>query len=126
MRRAAALAAVALTPLVWSIGVLLLWLTPGWDLRSRLIGTLVLPGGLAPALVLEIGARSSCPLSAPGMSSAASAGGCVIGPTYSFLHPGPEAFNHVFGALVFVASVVLPIGAALYLAIRLRSRWSRF
>lgn len=86
------------------------------ELPIKLIGTLVLPGGLAPAALLELGDRSSCPLSTAGAGDAS----CVIGPTYAWVHPGPAAFNHVFGALVFLAVLLAPIVAAGWLALRLR------
>jgi hypothetical protein len=34
----------------WLAGVALLWASPVWTRRDKLIGTLLLPGGLAPAL----------------------------------------------------------------------------
>lgn len=108
--------AVFLTPIVWPLGVALLWLSPACNSRLKLIGTLVLPGGLAPAALLELGDRSSCPLSTAGAGDAS----CVIGPTYAWVHPGPAAFNHVFGALVFLAVLLAPIVAAGWLALRLR------
>lgn len=37
--------ALVLTPLIWPAGVILLWLSPAWKLRDKLIGTLVPPGG---------------------------------------------------------------------------------
>jgi len=43
----------------WAIGVVLLWLSPRWTTRDKLLGTLVWPGGLlAPALLLVAGAAA--------------------------------------------------------------------
>lgn len=36
----------------WLIGVVLLWLSPAWPVRDKLIGTLVIPGGLMTPIVL--------------------------------------------------------------------------
>ena len=44
--------ALVLTPLIWPIGVILLWLSPAWSVRDRLIGALVPPGGYALVVVL--------------------------------------------------------------------------
>ena len=33
----------------WAVGVLLLWTSQRWTRRDKLLGSLVLPGGLAPA-----------------------------------------------------------------------------
>ena len=38
-------AAVILLPFLWPIGVILLWMSPAWHWRDKLIGTLVPPGG---------------------------------------------------------------------------------
>ena len=34
-------------PLVWLVGVVLLWRSRAWTARDKLIGTLLIPGGLA-------------------------------------------------------------------------------
>jgi hypothetical protein len=39
------IAAVILVPFFWPIGVILLWISPAWKWRDKLIGTLVPPGG---------------------------------------------------------------------------------
>ena len=36
----------------WIVGVVLLWTSTVWTTREKLIGTFVLPGGLAPAFLL--------------------------------------------------------------------------
>lgn len=41
--------ALVLTPLLWPIGVILLWTSSAWNVRDKLIGTLVPPGGLYTA-----------------------------------------------------------------------------
>lgn len=38
----------------WLVGVVLLWLSDVWSLRDKLLGTLVVPGGLAVALYLAL------------------------------------------------------------------------
>jgi uncharacterized membrane protein len=43
----------------WFIGVVLLWVSPRWTKRDKLLGTLVWPGGLlAPALLVVAGAAA--------------------------------------------------------------------
>ena len=69
--------------------------------------------GVAVAVLLEAGDRSSCTLD--GRT-------CVIGPTYAWLHPLTPGFNHVFGALVFLATLLLPVALTVFLALRLRRR----
>ncbi len=36
----------------WLVGVALLWSSPTWNVRDKLIGSLVVPGGLTPAPLL--------------------------------------------------------------------------
>ena len=83
--------------------------------RALTLVSVLLPAlaGLALGAILELGDRSSCPLDG---------GPCDIGPTYGLLHPASTRFNHVFGALVFLAAILLPLAWTVYLAARLRRR----
>jgi hypothetical protein len=116
VNRLTAVAALVLTPLVWPIGVLMLWRSSAWTRRDKIIGSLLLPGGLAFAWLLSTQVRSSCP--------AEGTGACQMGVMYGVLHPGPLAFDHVFGALVFTMALLLPILTMSYLGLRLRARWT--
>ena len=118
--RSAAVLAVIFTPVVWPVGVVLLWLSAFWNRRDKLIGTLLLPGGLLGAVLIETQVRSNCQLTPAGVVVS-----CTPGPLYQLLHPGTDAFNHVFGALIFAAFVGLPLLSAGYLAFRLRESWMR-
>lgn len=54
---------VIVPALGWIIGAVLLWVSRAWTLRDKLIGTLLVPGGLALAVylgVFAVGASSSC------------------------------------------------------------------
>ena len=46
----------------WLVGVALLWSSRAWTRREKLIGTLLVPGGLAGAIVLAVwpGAGETC------------------------------------------------------------------
>ncbi|HSS95054.1 MAG TPA: hypothetical protein VLR46_13855 [Candidatus Dormibacteraeota bacterium] len=115
MKRFMAVGALVLTPLVWPVGVLLLWLSSAWTRRDKMIGSLLPPGGLAFAWLLATEVRSSCPTQGTGS--------CQLGSMYAGLHPGPAGFDHVFGALVFTAAALVPMITMWYLAMRLRARW---
>jgi uncharacterized membrane protein len=53
------LGGIVIPVLGWFIGVVLLWMSPRWTARDKLLGTLVWPGGLlAPALLLVAGAAA--------------------------------------------------------------------
>lgn len=116
VKRLAACAALILTPLFWPLGVLILCLSSAWSRRDKMIGSMLPPGGLAFAWLLATQVRTSCP--------AQRAGACQVGSMYPVLHPGPAAFDHVFGAVVFVIAILLPILTAGYLGLRLRARWA--
>ena len=118
-KRLGAVSAIVLTLIAWPLGVPLLWRSSAWTRSQKILGTAVVPGGLWTGYLLDAGDRSSCPITPAGST----AGLCEIGPTFHWLHPAGDAFNHVFGALVFVATVALPLVVAGYLAMRLRQRW---
>jgi uncharacterized membrane protein len=97
----------------WFVGVVLLWISDAWNTRDKIIGTLVVPGGLAGAIGLVVSATAvagsvSCgPISSPGdpvrsCVSQSSTLGSVL--------------TLIVGALVVIA----PIITAIYLSRRLR------
>ena len=71
---------VVLPVIGWLIGVVLLWLSDAWDSRDKLIGTLVVPGGLLlPLALLTTGTSAggcSSPVPAAGAGEAAA---CIDG-----------------------------------------------
>ena len=73
------------------------------------------PGGIVLAVLIETQTRSACPIAG---------GPCSVGAMYQLLHPGPAGFDHVFGGLLFVAALLLPLLSAALLARSLRARWS--
>jgi hypothetical protein len=95
----------------WVVGVILLWASKAWDLRDKLIGTFLLPGGLLlPAyLLLGVGSTESC-ATIPGP-----AGGTSGDEVTTCIQGGPAAW--AIAAIVIL--VVAPIASAAYLAIRL-------
>jgi len=116
-----AISTPVLTWLVWPVGVVLLWLSPRWHRRDKLIGTLAVPGGLYAAVFIATDIRTDC-RSATGEPVAAGASGCAAPLGYQITHPTPWwGFNHVFGPILVMLLVALPILAAVYLEIRLRS-----
>ena len=50
---------VVIPVLGWFVGVVLLWTSRIWTVRDKLIGTLVVPGGLATAVFLVLGVGGS-------------------------------------------------------------------
>jgi hypothetical protein len=92
---------VVLLPLVWVVGVVLLWRSRAWTFPDKLIGTLVVPGGLAYVIYVVVDATllvtEGC--EPEGLCSV----GIYIDPVW---------------AVVLAAMTVLPLASAIYLAIR--------
>jgi hypothetical protein len=91
----------------WIVGVVMLWSSKAWTVRDKLIGTFVIPGGLATAVALT------------GVTLLSASQTCVSRGN------GPEVctggISQTEGNLILVgliASVVLPIVTAIYLARR--------
>jgi hypothetical protein len=95
----------------WFVGVVLLWISDAWNTRDKIIGTLVVPGGLAGAL---------------GVGLASSGGrGASCGPVEITVAPGacatvPSTDGNVVGLILAVLLVIAPIATAVYLSLRLR------
>jgi uncharacterized membrane protein len=95
----------------WIVGVVLLWTSAAWNTRDKLVGTLLLPGGLLPATFFAVLAGSS------------SSGTCIA-PAGPGLSPvcsssGGASVLAIAGA---IALFVLPLASVVYLALRLRVR----
>jgi uncharacterized membrane protein len=95
----------------WFVGVVLLWISDAWNTRDKIIGTLVVPGGLAGALGV-------------GLASSA-VRGASCGPVEITVAPGPCATapstdGSVVGLILVVLIVIAPIATAVYLSLRLR------
>lgn len=93
----------------WLVGVVLLWVSDAWTSRDKLIGTLLIPGGLVGPVLLAL------------LASNTSGGVCHRtfsgGPTYC---GGDQVYS--WPLALFVLLVVVPLAAEGYLIWRLRSR----
>jgi hypothetical protein len=97
----------------WLVGVVLLWLSDVWTTRDKLIGTLVVPGGLAlPLLVFTFVAVTG------GSSGSTLCSSVTHTTTTSCATTGGS--SHVVAWAVLAVLVVLPILSAVYLARRSR------
>jgi uncharacterized membrane protein len=91
----------------WLVGVVLLWASDVWTTREKLIGTLVVPGGLALPLFLLATATYS-------ESCSAVVGGPVT------CTGGPSQAMQVIGSIVVTALFLAPLVTTAYLARRMR------
>ena len=88
----------------WFIGVVLLWTSETWSTGEKLLGTLLVPGGLAlPLLFLTVG------------TSVNSCGGPVGGPITC---TGGNGAGSAAAAILVIALFVVPIAVVAYLARR--------
>jgi hypothetical protein len=94
----------------WVVGVILLWRSRAWTTRDKLIGTLVLPGGLFMTGLLLVLA-----LGRPHKAMCISYGTGVMHCTY-----GPSGGPSTLGSIALVLLALTPIATAVYLARRAR------
>ncbi len=105
---------VVLPVVGWLVGVVLLWVSDIWTNRDKVIGTLVVPGGLLPAALFGagvVGYTESC------SSEIDPATGAVIGETCT---GGPSTLVQLLMTGLFVVVLVAPLLTTAYLARRMR------
>jgi uncharacterized membrane protein len=103
----------------WLVGVVLLWTSRIWTLRDKLIGTLVVPGGLfvsAAVLLTAVGSGESCVT-----EQQLDAGGNLSGPVTTTCSGGHSASGSILRGIVFGAIVIAPIFTTIYLGRRLKT-----
>jgi hypothetical protein len=112
------IAAVILVPFFWPIGVILLWMSPAWKVRDKLIGTLLPPGGYMGVGIFGLAAATQ------------HSGGCVVSTDAAGRliqntcpAPGPLWLQVLTNVVITLVIFVLPLLTAGYLAFRLR--WGR-
>jgi uncharacterized membrane protein len=92
----------------WIAGVVLLWSSSIFTLRDKLIGTLVVPGGLASVFFLAFfsfsGSSEACYSNGPGDRWTCQG--------------GPSTLGMIVGVLALAVCVLGPIGTAIYLGRR--------
>ena len=94
----------------WVVGVILLWASTAWTFRDKLIGTLLVPGGLLlPAYLLLTASSSDVCTNGSARAGTPSEG------VMTCVQSGPAAW----AVAAMIVLVVVPIMSAVYLAIRL-------
>jgi uncharacterized membrane protein len=103
---------VVLPVIGWLVGVVLLWVSDAWNRRDKLIGTLVVPGGLLLPLALltmatSAGGGCSTPVPTRGGSEAAP---CI----------GGSGGINVLSLIAMTLLLIAPLATTAYLARRMR------
>lgn len=119
------IATIVLLPFLWVIGVILLWVSPAWKTRDKVIGTIFSLGGYPGIFIIGMAFGhhvlavtwngGSC------TSSADSAGN--IGPTVCTATPAWQVVGLILSVAFVVVVWLLPVLTSAYLATRLR--WGR-
>jgi len=108
---------VILPVIGWFVGLILLWASDAWTTRDKLLGTLIIPGGLATPLwwgVVGFGAGSSDELCSGttnpfnGQTSTVTCTG------------GPSGLEQALWSALFAILIIAPIVMAIVLARRMR------
>lgn len=102
--------AVLFTVLIWPVGVMLLWASPAWSTRQKLIGMLVPPGGYLGLFLLFSLFSLVVSYSVP---QCLGTGMHVCPPEW------PQALISITFFLLTAAWLVAPIAVAIYLVTRL-------
>lgn len=119
------IAAVVLLPFLWPVAVILLWLSPAWKVRDKIIGSIFSLGGYPTIFIL------AAAFARPVFMITSGSGSCVSssdgqGNIIQSACNGPSALELV-GTLLHLTLTIgfflLPVLAAGYLALRLR--WGR-
>lgn len=112
---------VVLPVVGWLAGVVLLWISTVWTTREKVIGTLVVPGGLGLALFVGLGVAVTA-TSARSCAEPATRTGAAV--TYEIANctGGPSGAAHAAVILGVVTLLALPVATTIFLTRRLHAR----
>lgn len=114
--------ALILTPIVWPVGVILLWASSAWTTRQKLLGTLIFPGGY-PVLINALFLASVVPAHGSSQSDSCTRTTDASGGIHYFCGPGSSQIaTAILVGLIAVALLLAPVVVGIYLATRLRVR----
>ncbi|MGH9127445.1 MAG: HAAS signaling domain-containing protein [Acidimicrobiales bacterium] len=109
----------------WLVGFVMLWSSSTWRLRDKLIGTFLLPGGLAGSFLL--GALPASTTTCAGVSSVVAPSGTgsppVVGPTTMHCVTSGFSLPLPLGIVVLVIVLLAPIATAIHLERARRGAW---
>ncbi len=100
----------------WFVGVALLWWSKTWSVRDKLLGTLIIPGGLA-SLFIAMGGLVAIPARA---ETCTASGGPLV-PTTTHCTQSGSSLSAVVAILVAICLLLAPILVAVHLE-RVRRR----
>jgi hypothetical protein len=99
----------------WIAGAILLWSSRAWSTRDKLIGTLIVPGGIAafiPVLLLAgTAAKTRC-----ATYTRSAAGSFGLGARHCVSVGGPSTSHEILAIVLVAIVIVAPIAVAVHLA----------
>ncbi|HET9849106.1 MAG TPA: hypothetical protein VFR68_11185 [Candidatus Dormibacteraeota bacterium] len=116
------IAAVVLLPFIWVVGVILLWVSPAWKVRDKIIGSIFSLGGYPFIFILGVYAGHAVAPRGYSCGGGVDSNGNVI----QAVCTGPsvlDVIGNVLGVVAVIVLFLLPVLTAGYLALRLR--WGR-
>jgi len=119
------IATVVLLPFLWIIGVILLWMSPAWKTRDKVIGSLFSLGGY-PGIFIIGAAFGHHAVTVSGSGNSCTSAADSLGDITQTVCTGMPIWQVIWtisSVLFFVLVLLLPVITSAYLAIRLR--WGR-
>jgi uncharacterized membrane protein len=98
----------------WFVGLVLLWVSEAWTTREKLVGTLLVPGGILPAVLMLSGVIGGYSETCFGEEDPAT------GQFVETCTGGPSAAGQILRIALFVVFVVGPFFTTAFLARRMR------
>jgi uncharacterized membrane protein len=117
------IAAIVLLPFFWPVGVILLWISPAWNPRDKIIGTLLPPGGYLSIFYFGLIVAHVGTIRGEGNSCTSSTDFAGNIQTSCTSASALQVIAVVLSVVLVIVLWLLPLITAGYLAIRLR--WGR-
>jgi hypothetical protein len=101
----------------WFVGLVLLWLSEAWTTAEKVVGTLLVPGGLLPAFLIGLGGLGGYTETCSSRVDPAT--GAELGVVCT---GGPSLAARIFWIALAVICIVGPFFTTAFLATRMRRR----
>jgi hypothetical protein len=98
----------------WFVGLVLLWVSDAWTTREKLVGTLLVPGGLLPAFLMFSGGIGMYEVGCYGEEDPAT------GQFVEVCTGGPSTAARILWLILFAVCIVGPFFTTAFLARRMR------
>ncbi len=111
------IAAIVLLPFIWIIGVILLWVSPAWKTRDKVVGSVLSLGGYPVIFIIAAASHQAFAVTTGSSCMTTDSSGTCVSPS------AWQTIGTALSVLRLVLILLLPVFVSAYLAIRLR--WGR-